>query len=183
MSAAMLMLSPAVAAPDWRLGGSGSGSELARATWKSSAEDHPLHVLSPVSISFFFFFAAGSKPKLVTAAATQTSWALHTPPHSPSPLLTHADMWKEHLWARCVQETRCCSHDISIIIISIIISSSSSTTDRGSWLRACSPIGTIVHEPKHRCERPLLSLINMHTQSWLRLRIHPRDYQPSVSLL
>lgn len=77
----------------WRLG---SGSALARATWKPSTEDHPLHVL----LLCLSFFAAGSNTKLVT---TLPHKVLSPVPPSPCPWRMPIHR-RNYFWARCVQE-------------------------------------------------------------------------------
>lgn len=75
ISKAMLMLSPAGAAPEWLCGGSGRCS---RATWKPSARDHPLHVL----LLFIVFHEVGNSLKPCDSRCHTKSWR-------PTSFLTH----------------------------------------------------------------------------------------------
>lgn len=121
ISAAMLMLSPAGAAPDWN----GGGSAPARRSLEPRESRLPGTTHYTCFSCVSHFFAAGSSPKPCDCSCHTKSWS------SAPPSLTHADTKKKHfLGTLC--EGACIS-----------------TTDRIPWLRVCSPSGTIVHEPKH----------------------------------
>lgn len=142
-SAAMLMLSPAVAASDWRCGGS------ARAL--RSLEPREIRLLSTTHYTCFscvyLVFAAGSSPKPCDCRCHTSLGA--TPPPWRMPIYR-----KYILWARCAQETRCALRDAAAAVTHDDNNSSISTTDRTSWLRACSSLETAAKTK--RSKRPLM---------------------------